>query len=209
MSTYIDSIFVFILCVLACPSFRPDPIHITGILFLITIYCFELLCSSDKQRAYLGITVLILCFFFPEMSIFLPWHCYVLFLHRQYISSGLYLVPVISYSYRISGEPILFLMLITAISFYLAHTNRMRAGLTEQIHILRDDSVERELTLQEANRQILENQNDQIYIATLRERNRIAREIHDNVGHMLSRSILQTGALLAICRDEADRKRHV
>lgn len=202
MSTYIDSIFVFILCVLACPSFRPDPIHITGILFLITIYCFELLCSSDKQRAYLGITVLILCFFFPEMSIFLPWHCYVLFLHRQYISSGLYLLPVISYSYRISGEPILFLMLITAISFYLAHTNRMRAGLTEQIHILRDDSVERELTLQEANRQILENQNDQIYIATLRERNRIAREIHDNVGHILSRSILQTGALLAICRDE-------
>ena len=125
----------------------------------------------------------------------------MLFLHRQYISSGLYLLPVISYSYRISGEPILFLMLITAISFYLAHTNRMRAGLTEQIHILRDDSVERELTLQEANRQILENQNDQIYIATLRERNRIAREIHDNVGHMLSRSILQTGALLAICRE--------
>ena len=98
MSTYIDSIFVFILCVLACPSFRPDPIHITGILFLITIYCFELLCSSDKQRAYLGITVLILCLFFPQMSVFLPWHCYVLFLHRQYISSGLYLLPVISYS---------------------------------------------------------------------------------------------------------------
>ena len=34
--------------------------------------------------------------------------------------------------------------------------------------------------------------------ATLRERNRIAREIHDNVGHMLSRSILQMGALITI-----------
>lgn len=202
MSTYIDSIFVFILCILSGPAFRTDPMHITGILFLITIYCFELLCSSNKQRAYLGIIVSILCFFFPEMSVFLPWHCYVLFLHRQYIPAGLYLLPVFLYSYRISSEPILFLLLITVISFYLSCTNRMRAGLTEQIHTLRDDSVERELTLQEANRRVLENQNDQIYIATLRERNRIAREIHDNVGHMLSRSILQTGALLAICKDD-------
>lgn len=203
MCTYIDSVLLFILCIPASPAFRMDPMHITGVLFLITIYCFELLCPSDRQRSYLGIIVLILCFFFPEMAIFLPWHCYVLFLHQQYMPGALYLLPLILYSQRISGEPLPFLLLLTAISFYLAYTNRIRTGLTEQIHILRDDSVERELTLQEANRRVLENQNDQIYIATLRERNRIAREIHDNVGHMLSRSILQTGALLAICKDES------
>lgn len=202
MSTYIDSILLFILCILACPNFRTDPIHITGILFLITIYCFELLCSSDKHRTYLGIIVLILCFFFPEMAVFLPWHCYVLFLHRQYLFSGLYLLPFIIYSRQISVASVLFFLLVYAISFYLAYTSRMRSELSLQIHLLRDDSVERELTLQEANRKILANQNDQIYIATLRERNRIAREIHDNVGHMLSRSILQTGALLAVCKDE-------
>lgn len=202
MSTYIDSILLFILCLLAYLPVKPDPMHITGILFLITIYCFELLCPSDKQRSYLGIIILILCFFFPEMAVFLPWHCYVFFLHRQYVPSGLYLLPVLIYSDRVSSEPILFLLLVAAISFYLAYTNRIRTGLVKQIHLLRDDSVERELTLQEANRKVLENQNDQIYIATLRERNRIAREIHDNVGHMLSRSILQTGALLSICRDE-------
>jgi signal transduction histidine kinase len=39
-------------------------------------------------------------------------------------------------------------------------------------------------------------------LATLNERNRIARDIHDNVGHMLSRSILQVGALLAVNGDE-------
>jgi signal transduction histidine kinase len=43
----------------------------------------------------------------------------------------------------------------------------------------------------------MEKQDYEIYLATLRERNRIAREIHDNVGHMLSRSILQIGALKA------------
>lgn len=38
--------------------------------------------------------------------------------------------------------------------------------------------------------------NNEIRIATLSERNRIAREIHDNVGHMLSRAILQLGAIM-------------
>lgn len=41
-----------------------------------------------------------------------------------------------------------------------------------------------------------------ILTATLSERNRIAREIHDNVGHMLTRSILQTGAIKVINHDE-------
>ena len=38
--------------------------------------------------------------------------------------------------------------------------------------------------------------------AALRERNRIAREIHDNVGHVLSRTILLTGAARAINKDQ-------
>ena len=41
-----------------------------------------------------------------------------------------------------------------------------------------------------------------ITAAQLSERNRIAREIHDNVGHMLSRSILQVGAMMVVHKDE-------
>ena len=49
---------------------------------------------------------------------------------------------------------------------------------------------------------LAEKQNYEIYAATLKERNRIAREIHDNVGHLLSRSILITGAAKAINTSE-------
>ena len=52
------------------------------------------------------------------------------------------------------------------------------------------------------NRDLLEKQDYEINLATLRERNRIARDIHDNVGHLLSRCILQIGALLAINKDK-------
>ena len=48
----------------------------------------------------------------------------------------------------------------------------------------------------------MEKQDYEIHLATLQERNRIAREIHDNVGHMLSRSILQMGALQTIYKED-------
>jgi signal transduction histidine kinase len=41
----------------------------------------------------------------------------------------------------------------------------------------------------------MEKQDYEVRIAKLAERNRIAREIHDNIGHLLTRSILQISAL--------------
>ena len=61
-----------------------------------------------------------------------------------------------------------------------------------------DSGEEKALLLSEKNKALAEKQNSEIYAATLRERNRIAREIHDNVGHVLSRTILLTGAARAI-----------
>lgn len=71
---------------------------------------------------------------------------------------------------------------------------------------LRDGITEKNIQLAEQNRRLAAAQDNEIRLATLRERNRIAREIHDNVGHMLTRSILQTGALGIINHDEALRE---
>lgn len=49
----------------------------------------------------------------------------------------------------------------------------------------------------------MKNRENEIYMATLGERNRIAREIHDNVGHMLTRGIVQLQAVNVMNRDEA------
>ncbi|MGN0346172.1 MAG: sensor histidine kinase [Lachnospiraceae bacterium] len=48
----------------------------------------------------------------------------------------------------------------------------------------------------------MEREEEHIYMATLRERNRIAREIHDNVGHMLTRTIVQLQAIRIINKDD-------
>lgn len=67
---------------------------------------------------------------------------------------------------------------------------------------MRDEDTEKQNQLKARNRELIDKQDYEIQLATLGERNRIAREIHDNVGHMLSRSILQVGALKVIEKDE-------
>lgn len=66
----------------------------------------------------------------------------------------------------------------------------------------RDEITEKNIQLTEQNLRLAAAQDNEIHLATLKERNRIAREIHDNVGHMLTRSLLQSGALLVINKDE-------
>ena len=90
----------------------------------------------------------------------------------------------------------------TFLAFFLwfyAHTYQ---EIEHRFHTIQDDSSQRNLLLAEKNKALLEKQDYEIYAATLRERNRIAREIHDNVGHVLSRSILLTGAMKTVCKEE-------
>lgn len=95
---------------------------------------------------------------------------------------------------------LLALLLLTAL--LLKKRTQSEQELKKESLRTRDAGRELSLLLERKNRDLMEKQDYEIRLATLNERNRIAREIHDSVGHMLSRSILQTGALLAVNRDE-------
>lgn len=90
----------------------------------------------------------------------------------------------------------------TAAAFILKYRTVSIENLEKDYHKLRDNTKEISTQLERQNKEILEKQYFEINLATANERNRIARDIHDNVGHLLSRSILQIGAQLAINKDE-------
>lgn len=97
-------------------------------------------------------------------------------------------------------------LILSLIGIFVALLFYMRISrLEEAVHKLtdlRDVAAEQNIRLKEHNQKLLVAQDNEIHLATLKERNRIAREIHDNVGHMLTRSLLQAGALMVINRDE-------
>lgn len=72
----------------------------------------------------------------------------------------------------------------------------------QRMHRIRDELQERALALEARNRDLADRQDYEVELATLAERARIAREIHDNVGHQLTRASLQTEALRVVHADE-------
>ncbi len=97
---------------------------------------------------------------------------------------------------------ILEVVLLMAFAIMLSYFTEQLLGYQMKLHSVRDASMEHDMLMEQMNHQLIEKQNAQIYNATLKERNRIAREIHDNVGHMITRSILQVGAIGVINTDE-------
>ena len=97
---------------------------------------------------------------------------------------------------------ILEVVLLMAFAIMLSYFTEQLLGYQMKLHSMRDASMEHDMLMEQMNHQLIEKQNAQIYNATLKERNRIAREIHDSVGHMITRSILQVGAIGVINTDE-------
>lgn len=97
---------------------------------------------------------------------------------------------------------ILEVVVLMAFAIMLSYFTEQLLGYQMKLHSMRDASMEHDMLMEQMNHQLIEKQNAQIYNATLKERNRIAREIHDNVGHMITRSILQVGAIGVINTDE-------
>ncbi|RHW46832.1 sensor histidine kinase [Bombilactobacillus bombi] len=67
---------------------------------------------------------------------------------------------------------------------------------------LLDDSFEKQAQLQAQNLALKANEQTKIQLQLAQERNHIARDIHDNVGHLLSSSIIQLGAIQTINQDQ-------
>ena len=97
---------------------------------------------------------------------------------------------------------ILEVVLLMAFAVMLSYFTELLLGYQMKMHSMRDASMEHDMLMEQMNHQLIEKQNAQIYNATLKERNRIAREIHDNVGHMITRSIFLLGAIGVINTDE-------
>lgn len=170
---------------------------------LISIFVIEvsLLYNTPKSKYFLVLIFVIGCFLLPELTFFLPiliydfveeknWTGYI-YLAAFFVNLSVYTKPWQIYLW--------FAMIILTTVFAL----RTKKQVTEHQQLLeiRDDSVEHKYMMQQKNKELLEKQDYEINMATLSERNRIAREIHDNVGHMLSRTILQIGALMMVHKD--------
>ena len=177
-----------------------DSNAVTVIVFLTALAVSSLGQYLGENKLSLSVQIFyaLLCMADPKFFCCVPVILYDILMYRRYylcVAYGLFfLVNAEIYDVR----QIILLAGITLVSVLMQNSSASLEKVSNSLIKIRDSSAEQNIMLAENNKRILENQDYEIHLATLRERNRIAREIHDNVGHMLSRSILQAGALQLI-----------
>ena len=194
MQKLIDKLVLFGLCLLA---FSFGEIMWLSIMTMLGAVAVSSLCSYFENRltALLCLGYALLCLALPEFIVFLPL--------VVYDSAGLSGWPL-----RFCWAPALFVGFFTVAPFtmiastlssgvaiLLQYRTASQISARDKYIALTDSAKERAESLERKNRDLMEKQDYEVRLATLAERNRIAREIHDNVGHLLTRSLLQMSAL--------------
>lgn len=90
------------------------------------------------------------------------------------------------------------IFILSLLSLYLSQSTYKIENVLKENRQVRDNLKEDTLYLKKYNEQLKLDKEKNIHIAILTERNRIAREIHDSIGHAISSSILQVKALKVI-----------
>ena len=204
---YLNSLLnrLFLLA-LSCCSLLLIPFDVSFIFMLfvaISISCLNYFLEKSTFRIVSVVLFAVVSCFFPYGFCFFPLLAYDILSVKSIFAFLPYLLAFILRREALDLAPWLFLLVGLGSTILLYYHTSLYETLEEQFKKSRDDSTELQTLLKEKNLSLIQKQDAEIYAATLKERNRIAREIHDNVGHLLSRSILMTGALKATNRDEA------
>lgn len=202
LNRLIDKAAVLLLCIAALIGYEDFDVPVIAL--LVTIALSAISQSFSARVSIVSETIMaVLCFAEPVFCCMIPLMIYDFLRDKQPWFMILSVISVIVYAGSFSTIQIMLLICGAFIAFILWRNTARLEEAEKKLILTRDDSEEVNLLLQQKNKQLRENQDNEIKLATMKERNRIAREIHDNVGHMLTRSILQVGALIIINKDEA------
>lgn len=171
---------------------------------LITI-AFSALNSCYERKRYVWINTTLCgacCLFMPNMIYMIPVFAYDVYTYRLLTPPVLMALGTFLHMSDASVKMWIYFGLAVILSCVMNRRSHRIDNLVQRVRKIRDDEEERNILLAEKNRNLLEKQDNEVYVATLKERNRIAREIHDNVGHVLTRTILQMGALMTVYKEE-------
>lgn len=203
MEKLYDKAILFLCCTIILMSYTLSSNTAVSAIIVICLSSFAAYFNKDALNIVTYIGYVMLCLIYPDFIFFVPLLSYDLICEAyRYVSLiGCFAFIRAAIIYPIVTVSIL--LLLVALAYILRRRTLELTRAKQDYFKLRDDMMEKAYELRLKNQDLLEKQDYEISTATLNERNRIAREIHDTVGHLLSSSILQIGALLAISKDDA------
>ena len=213
MERVIDKLVLLAFCafVATMRSFTTTDL-VAMLVAICAVTLFEVYAIPHQLRVALPLAYIALSLLFPWFLVFVPlvgYDCFQLDSVLPNTSSILlwvlrlsWLLPLIIGSAK---EQLLLVLPLYALSALACLRAWQRDRLTQTLadyRTRRDELSALSQVLESKNRDLEERQALALRLATLAERSRIAREIHDNVGHLLTRSVLQTEALRVLYTED-------
>ena len=191
MNRLVDKLILFVCCLALFASTVDTVYKIVPV--LIVIIFSALLSYVEEQKLSIGLFFIFigLSFYNQQLIYFLPLIAY------DMMKGSLPWLPVLAFlpyfsnlaSLAVSGMTMI--PLFIGLGYFLKDRTMTLETMKRDYCRLRDNTKETAIQLEKKNQDLMEKQDYELNLATLAERNRIARDIHDNVGHLLSRSLLQ------------------
>ena len=206
MKEFMDQLLLFFYCFTIVFFRTPDYSYVLATCLTLIYVGVNNSLFKRKVNIVFGILILMAGFFVSDIFLFIPLILYNLLLTDNRIMGVLYLLIGISMLPNQNPTLISWYLLGAVMSAYMYYGTMHIKALHKELIRTRDDSTEHTELLREKNTALIDKQNYMVQNATLKERNRIAREIHDNVGHMLSRAILMTAALQTADQEEISKE---
>lgn len=178
-------------------TYKAYPEENLALYFLIVIIIASLLELTDNKRikALLYIIFGTLSISYRLFILYIP-----IFIYNLYMDFGLYvafMAPLIF----IDFHPVN--LLLSMLSAYISIMAKEQSKILEENIRARDKIREDSLLLEKYNEQLNKDREKNIHIAILTERNRIAKKLHDAIGHALTSSILQVESIKIISNEKA------
>ena len=215
MNRLFDKSIVLACCIAAAMGLAVDACLVAAFCLGVAVASLTEIAQGERARrageaasyAYIMVTV-----FVPPFVPFAPLALYDIArcVRREHVwvalgAGAIFVCALVAYAH--AGALPTRALLLTAILSVAATLLSLRTAQLEReqerMRRTRDELQERALALEARNRDLADRQDYEVELATLAERARIAREIHDNVGHQLTRASLQTEALRVVHANEA------
>ena len=202
MKQILTRLLIFAICCIMCIHTFSICTRSVIYILLAIILAFGTMLIADRLSptapVLIHVGIFILCCLCLKFVVFLPLFCFYLSRRPVCFTAPIGVLSIILASAKLPMDTLLLIGVLCLCSILYGYLTTALTTLHQQMKHLTDTSETNELLAKERIRMIRKEQDNRIYTATLKERNRIAREIHDNVGHMLTRSILQVGAIQTI-----------
>ena len=214
MNRLFDKSIVLACCIAAALGLAVDACLVAAFCLGVAVASLTEIAQGERARrageaasyAYIMVAV-----FVPSFVPFAPLALYDIArrVRREHVwvalgAGAIFVCALVAYAH--AGALPTRALLLTAILSVAATLLSLRTAQLEReqerMRRTRDELQERALALEARNRDLADRQDYEVELATLAERARIAREIHDNVGHQLTRASLQTEALRVVHANE-------